>query len=143
MAAGGLLFVPSGSAVSWRANGYEHDRSSDGGGDDETIALRFCYVDASNFDSIKTQLPLYAAVEVSQGKDETSAWGVLGSRKSRYSCVSVDIFCAHAGGAGEQQVNNRFPTNSSDDWWQLDRLRTPVSGGAAQEMNLLYNFQVI
>lgn len=55
MTAGELLFVPSGGAVSWRAKGAE----------DEGVALRFCYVDASNFDSVKTQLPLYAAVEVS------------------------------------------------------------------------------
>lgn len=55
LSAGDMLFVPSGGAVSWRAKGVE----------DEAVVMRFCYVDASNFDSVKTQLPLYAAVEVS------------------------------------------------------------------------------
>lgn len=57
MSAGDVLFVPSGGAVSWRAKG-------DDAKNDEAIALRFCYVDASNFNSVKSQLPLYAAVEV-------------------------------------------------------------------------------
>lgn len=56
MAAGELLFVPSGGAVSWRAKREVRE--------DEAVVLRFCYVDASNFDFVKTQLPLYAAVEV-------------------------------------------------------------------------------
>lgn len=51
---GDLLFVPSGGGVSWRAKGAE----------DEAVTVRFCYVDASNFDSVKSQLSLYAAVEV-------------------------------------------------------------------------------
>lgn len=54
MFVGDALFVPSGAAVTWRAKGLE----------DEAMAVRFCYVDASNFDSVKTQLPTYAAVEV-------------------------------------------------------------------------------
>lgn len=54
MSAGDMLFVPSGGAVSWRANGVA----------DDAVALRLCYVDASNFDAVKTRLPLYAAVEV-------------------------------------------------------------------------------
>ena len=54
---GDKLFVPSGGAVSWRAKGG-------GRADGEAIALRFCYVDASNFNSVKSNLPLYAAVEV-------------------------------------------------------------------------------
>lgn len=57
MSTGDKLFVPSGGAVSWRAKGG-------GTEDDEAIAVRFCYVDASNFNSVKSQLPLYAAVEV-------------------------------------------------------------------------------
>lgn len=56
VAAGELLFVPSGGAVSWRAKKEAKE--------DEAIALRFCYVDASNFDFVKTQLSLYAAVQV-------------------------------------------------------------------------------
>lgn len=56
VAAGELLFVPSGGAASWRTR--------KGAVEDEAIALQFCYVDASNFDFVKTQLPLYAAVEV-------------------------------------------------------------------------------
>ena len=51
-----MLFVPSGGAISWRAKGAE----------DEAVAVRFCYVDASNFDSVKARLPLYAAVEVNR-----------------------------------------------------------------------------
>lgn len=58
MSAGDNLFVPSGGAVSWRA------KAGGGVGDDEALAVRFCYVDASNFNSVKSQLPLYAAVEV-------------------------------------------------------------------------------
>lgn len=54
LSAGDVLFVPSGAAVAWRAKGVE----------DEAMAVRFCYVDASNFDSVKAQLPIYAAVEV-------------------------------------------------------------------------------
>ncbi|CAB1115287.1 unnamed protein product [Ectocarpus sp. CCAP 1310/34] len=57
VSAGDNLFVPSGGAVSWRAKA---------GGvteDEEAIAVRFCYVDASNFNSVKSQLPLYGAVE--------------------------------------------------------------------------------
>lgn len=57
MSAGDSLFVPSGGAVSWRAK-------EDGEGEDEAVAVRFCYVDASNFNSVKSQLRLYAAVEV-------------------------------------------------------------------------------
>lgn len=57
MSPGDTLFVPSGGAVSWRAKG-------EGKEEDEAVALRFCYVDASNFNSVKSQLPLYAAVEV-------------------------------------------------------------------------------
>ncbi|CAM9550979.1 unnamed protein product, partial [Ectocarpus sp. 8 AP-2014] len=57
VSAGDNLFVPSGGAVSWRAK-------ADGGAEDEgAIAVRLCYVDASNFNSVKSQLPLYAAVE--------------------------------------------------------------------------------
>lgn len=56
LSVGDVLFVPSGAAVAWRAKGEE----------DEAMAVRFCYVDASNFDSVKTQLPIYAAVEVSR-----------------------------------------------------------------------------
>lgn len=58
MSPGDTLFVPSGGAVSWRAKGGGTEE------DDEAVALRFCYVDASNFNSVKSQLPLYAAVEV-------------------------------------------------------------------------------
>lgn len=54
LSVGDVLFVPSGAAVAWRAKGME----------DEAMVARFCYVDASNFDSVKTQLPIYAAVEV-------------------------------------------------------------------------------
>ncbi len=54
---GDKLFVPSGGGVSWRAKGDETS-------DEEAVAIRFCYVDASNFNSVKSQLPLYAAVEV-------------------------------------------------------------------------------
>lgn len=50
-----MLFVPSGGAVAWRAKGAE----------DEAVVARFCYVDASNFNDVKAQLPLYAAVEAS------------------------------------------------------------------------------
>ena len=57
MATGDMLFVPSGGGVSWRAKGDEAN-------DDEVVAIRFCYVDASNFNSVKGQLPQYAAVEV-------------------------------------------------------------------------------
>lgn len=57
MSPGDKLFVPSGGAVSWRAKGG-------GTEEDEAIAVRYCYVDASNFNSVKSQLPLYAAVEV-------------------------------------------------------------------------------
>lgn len=57
MSTGDKLFVPSGGALSWRAKGGGRE-------DDEAIAVRFCYVDASNFNSAKSQLPLYAAVEV-------------------------------------------------------------------------------
>ena len=57
MSTGDQLFVPSGGAVSWRVKG-------DGREDDEAVAVRFCYVDASNFNSVKSNLPLYAAVEV-------------------------------------------------------------------------------
>lgn len=57
MSTGDKLFVPSGGAVSWRAKGGVRE-------DDEAIAVRFCYVDASNFNSVKRELPLYAAVEV-------------------------------------------------------------------------------
>ncbi|CBN79374.1 conserved unknown protein [Ectocarpus siliculosus] len=57
VSAGDNLFVPSGGAVSWRAK-------AGGGAEDEgATAVRFCYVDASNFNSVKSQLPLYAAVE--------------------------------------------------------------------------------
>lgn len=58
MSAGDNLFVPSGGAVSWRA------KAGGGAEDEEALAVRFCYVDASNFNSVKSQLPLYAAVEV-------------------------------------------------------------------------------
>ncbi|CAM9956333.1 unnamed protein product, partial [Ectocarpus fasciculatus] len=57
VSAGDNLFVPSGGAVSWRA------KAGGGVGDDEALAVRFCYVDASNFNSVKSQLPLYATVE--------------------------------------------------------------------------------
>lgn len=57
MSAGDKLFVPSGGAVSWRATGGGKEK-------EEAIAVRFCYVDASNFNSVKSHLPLYAAVEV-------------------------------------------------------------------------------
>lgn len=55
LSVGDALFVPSGAAVAWRAKGAEEE---------EAMAARFCYVDASNFASVKTQLPIYAAVEV-------------------------------------------------------------------------------
>ncbi|CAM9548555.1 unnamed protein product [Ectocarpus sp. 4 AP-2014] len=57
VSAGDNLFVPSGGAVSWRA------KAGGGAEDEEALAVRFCYVDASNFNSVKSQLPLYAAVE--------------------------------------------------------------------------------
>ncbi|CAM9763677.1 unnamed protein product [Ectocarpus sp. 12 AP-2014] len=57
VSAGDNLFVPSGGAVSWRA------KAGDGAEDEGAIAVRFCYVDASNFNSVKSQLPLYGAVE--------------------------------------------------------------------------------
>lgn len=57
MSPGDNLFVPSGGAVSWRAK-------AGGTEENEAVAVRYCYVDASNFNSVKNQLPLYAAVEV-------------------------------------------------------------------------------
>lgn len=43
--------------MSWRAKGGGREHG-------EAIAVRFCYVDASNFNSVKSHLPVYAAVEV-------------------------------------------------------------------------------
>lgn len=42
--------------MTWRVRGDQ--------GSDEAIAACYCYVDASNFERVKAQLQLYAAVEV-------------------------------------------------------------------------------
>lgn len=69
LSVGDVLFVPSGAAVAWRAKGME----------DEAMVARFCYVDASNFDSVKTQLPIYAAVEVCRPHWCAAAYSVSSS----------------------------------------------------------------
>ena len=78
MFVGDALFVPSGAAVTWRAKGVE----------DEAMAVRFCYVDASNFDSVKTQLPIYAAVEV-------NAAALTGLCRCLYpaSALQFELYC--------------------------------------------------
>eukprot|EP00752_Nemacystus_decipiens_P004507 g4115.t1 len=133
MSTGDKLFVPSGGAVSWRAKGGGRE-------DDEAIAVRFCYVDASNFNLVKDHLPLYAAVEAgASGLLQAFRSPVFDTSMSRNpsAVLAADFFAGDRHAAADSASSMSLSSSSIDTDLEADGTGAAAEGDDGRQRRRL------